>query len=274
MMNWDAWKRPFCGLLAAVLLLAVPLDGALAARDALVKTDSATARTSSDGGGKAAFTVKKGARVTVSAVRGNVARVTYKGKTGYLLTSCLSLSAAEAQKKLLREAIIYKKASKSAQKLGKLKTGDKVTVLDTKGSWAKIQKDGQTGFIPKSAFDAPVPTLESDGKVTNKSPENEKTLTTEVDAKFFAKASQSAAYKKVPAGTKVTMLSEKGSWYKVSKSGTVGFMLKKAFVKPSPTQTQAPSFKTLKQGSTGSAVLKLQKRLEALGYLDIVPSGK
>ena len=124
MMNWDAWKRPFCGLLAAVLLLAVPLDGALAARDALVKTDSATARTSSDGGGKAAFTVKKGARVTVSAVRGNVARVTYKGKTGYLLTSCLSLSAAEAQKKLLREAIIYKKASKSAKKLGKLKTGD------------------------------------------------------------------------------------------------------------------------------------------------------
>ncbi len=98
MRNWGAWKRLLCGLLAAGLLLAAPLDGALAARQALVRVSSATARTNASGRGKAAFTLKKGAKVTVTAVRGSVARVTYKGKTGYLLTSCLSLSAAEPRK--------------------------------------------------------------------------------------------------------------------------------------------------------------------------------
>ena len=124
MKNWGAWIRPFCVLLAAMMLLAAPLDGALAAREALVKTNGVTARASADGNGKAVFTLKKGARVTVTAVKGGVARITYKGKTGYLLTSCLSLSAAEDEKKLLRDAVVYKSASTSSKQLGKLQSGD------------------------------------------------------------------------------------------------------------------------------------------------------
>ncbi len=115
-----------------------------------------------------------------------------------------------------------------------------MTLLDTKGSWAKVQRGGQTGFILKSAFEAPEKATPKPDKPADKSTETGKAMTTAVDAKFFAKASQSAAYKKLPAGTKVTVLSEKGSWYKVSKSGVTGFMLKKAFVKPPPPRPPAP----------------------------------
>lgn len=287
MKNWGAWIRPFCALLAAMMLLAAPLDGALAAREALVKTGSATARASADGSGKAVFTLKKGARVTVTAVRGSVARITYNGKSGYLLTSCLSLSAAKAkeeEKKLLRDAVVYKTASTSSKQLGKLQSGESVQLIDTKGNWAKVQKDGQTGFILKNSFDAPADKQaekisgKQAEKVTAKPSASRKTMTTTVDAKLFAKASQSAAYKKVEAGSKVAVIDEKGSWYKVEKSGTTGFMLKKAFAEVKPTEkpndNSASAFKTLKTGSGGASVLKLQKRLEALGYLDIVPNGK
>jgi uncharacterized protein YgiM (DUF1202 family) len=95
-----------------------------------------------------------------------------------------------------------------------------------------------------------------------------------VDAKLFEKASQSASYKRISAGSKVTVVSEKGSWYKVTKSGTTGFMLKKAFEKVTAKATASPAYKTLKNGSSGASVLKMQSRLEELGYLDIVPNGR
>jgi cell wall-associated NlpC family hydrolase/SH3-like domain-containing protein len=275
MKHWDVWKRPLTALLAVILLLAGPMDGALAARDAVVKTSSATMSSSADGSGRAVFKLGKGDRVTVTAVKGNVAKVTYKGKTGYLLTSTLTLDVQDSEKKLLQDATIYQEASTSSKKLGSLDAGDTVKLLATKGSWAKVQQGSQVGFISKSAFDAP-----SQAAVVSKSAESGKAMITTVDAKVYASASTSSASKKVEAGTQVTVLSQKGGWYKVTKSGTTGFMQQKAFEKQvvkaastaQPAQTSA--YKTLKTGSSGASVLKLQKRLEALGYLDIVPSGK
>lgn len=306
MKKWGVRLKPICALLAALLLLAAPLHGALAAREALVKAASATMRQSANGSGKALFVLKKGARVTVTAVKGNVARVTYKGKTGYLLTSYLTL-AAQAQPKaaakaepktqaVLRETIVYKAASASSQKLTRLRAGEKVQVLAAKGNWVKVARDGQTGFVPKTAFTAPAAKAPATLKPTaapkptpkptatpapkpaaTPADEGGTAMTTTRNARVYVRASQSAASKKVPAGTQVTMLSEKGGWYKVRRGGITGFMLRKAFAEVAPSPTEAPSqsaFKPLKTGSSGAAVLKLQKRLEVLGYLDIVPSGK
>ena len=44
MKNRDAWIKPFCACLAAFMLLMAPLNGALAARYALVNKADATAR--------------------------------------------------------------------------------------------------------------------------------------------------------------------------------------------------------------------------------------
>ena len=272
MKNRDAWIKPFCACLAALMLLMTPLDGALAARYALVKKADTTARASADCSGKAVFTLSKGTRVTVKAVKGSVAKVVYKGKTAFILTSYLSLAAAKAEEtKVLRDVSMYKEAKTSSKKLAALSAGDVVALVATKGDWAKIRQGDGYAFIPKAAFDAPVAktlSAKSAAKAT------EKTMTTKVNAKFFARASQSAAYKKVKAGTSVTILDEKSGWYKVKKSGVTGYMLKKVFVDAKPKATSAPAYKTLKKNATGSSVLKMQKQLEALGYLDIVPNGK
>ena len=275
MKNRDAWIKPFCACLAAFMLLMAPLDGALAARYALVNKADATARASADGSGKAVFTLSKGTRVTVKAVKGSVAKVVYKGKTAYILTNYLSLAAAKAEEtKVLRDATAYKEAKTSSKKLSTLSVGDKVALVAVKGDWAKIRQGDGYAFIPKSAFDAPI-TKTLSAKAAAKSGSG-KTMTTKVNAKFFVRANQSSAYKKVKAGTSVTILDEKSGWYKVKKSGVTGFMLKKAFADPTPKATAmpAPAYRTLKKNSSGSSVLKLQKQLEALGYLDIVPNGK
>ncbi len=181
------------------------------------------------------FTLKKGARVSVTAVRGSVAKVRYNGKTGYLLTSSLSLSAAKAQKKVYATTAVYRVADAGSKQIGKLSAGDYVDVIAVKGDWAKVRREGSEGFIPKRALE------KTEAKTVEAA--REKAMTTTVAAKLFAKASQGSAYKKVSAGTKVTVLDEKGSWYKVSKSGTTGFMLKKAFaaVAAKPARPQKPT---------------------------------
>ena len=269
MTNKGAWIRPFCALLAALMLLMTPSGGALAAKDALVKVKSATARSAPSGGGKALFVLKKGDRVTATAVKGNVVRIEYGGKSGYVLKSCLSLSAAKAQKKLLRDTTVYRKASTKATKIGEVRAGQYIDIVAIKNGWAKIKRGSMTGFILTGTF-----TAQKTAQVTSKAADDEKTMTTTASAKLFAESSQSSAYKRLSVGTKVTVIDEKGGWYKVRWDDVTGFMLKKAFQVVDTKPTAAPEYKTLKNGASGSLVTKLQKRLEALGYLDIVPNGR
>ncbi len=193
MRNWGAWKRLLCGLLAAGLLLAAPLDGALAARQALVRVSSATARTNASGRGKAAFTLKKGAKVTVTAVRGSVARVTYKGKTGYLLTSCLSLSAAKRGKAAPRRGRLQQQHIRP--KTGKLEAGDFGTLLDT-GQLGQGSKGRPDRLITKAPSKPPRRRPRSRTKSPRTNPRKREGDDHGGRREFFAKSSQAAAYKK------------------------------------------------------------------------------
>jgi cell wall-associated NlpC family hydrolase len=290
MIKLGAWIKRMGALFAAlVVLAAVPLD-VLAAREALVKRSSITVRASASAKAKVLFRLKKGETVTVTRVRGNVAQISYKGKTGYLPKAALSLIAqaqtiekkdatSEKTQKLMQNAIVYASASKSAAKKGRLSAGSQVTVIETRGSWTKIRRGSDTGFVLKSAFTAPAqsPTPAPTPAPTPQPAKSTQTLSTTAASRLYAKASQSAPSKKVAAGAKVEIYDEKGNWYKVRLSGVNGFMLKKAFAKPEATAQptkQASPFKALKTGASGADVLKLQKRLEGLGYLDVAPTGK
>jgi hypothetical protein len=99
-----------------------------------------------------------------------------------------------------------------------------VQLLGSKGDWAKVQKGDKTGFILKSCFVAPEAVVAEGVSAAAK-----KTLTTTANGKIYASASTSAASKKVKSGTKLTVVGEKGGWYKVVKSGNTGYMQKKAF---------------------------------------------
>ena len=108
MKEKSAQLRLLCALVAAIFILSAPFQGALAARDALVKASSATIRSKADGTGKALYVLKKGTCVSVSAVKGDVARVTYKGKTGYILKSYLTLDTGD-------EAVVASKSASASE---------------------------------------------------------------------------------------------------------------------------------------------------------------
>ena len=70
-----------------------------------------------------------------------------------LLVTLLASSSAPAMAKSVTAKVssssakVYKKASKSSKKL-KLKKGTKVSVTAVSGNWAKVKKNGKTGYIP------------------------------------------------------------------------------------------------------------------------------
>jgi len=88
--------------------------------------------------------------------------------------------------------------------------GAKVTVTSTSNGWAKVTYDGTSGYMSTDYLAAPPTT---------------KTMTT-TDA-LNLRSGAGTAYsilKVVPAGTKVTVLSEADGWAKVTASGTDGYM--------------------------------------------------
>jgi cell wall-associated NlpC family hydrolase len=68
-------------------------------------------------------------------------------------------------------------------------------------------------------------------------------------------------------GTQVTVLSASGEWYQVNVGGKTGWIRQDLMEKQSDTQTTGDDSGSLKAGSEGDAVKKLQSRLIYLGYL-------
>lgn len=63
----------------------------------------------------------------------------------------------------------------------------------------------------------------------------------------------------------MNVLATNGSWARLERNGEIGYCKKSSL--------EAADYTTLKSGSSGSAVTKLQSRLEELGYFDGVPTG-
>lgn len=116
-------------------------------------------------------TVSQDKIVICGATKGNWAYVRYDGKTGYMLKSTLSTTLytetatsdaandnTDASKDsdsvicYAKEATaLYNEASTAGARVGYLKKGEKVLVLQVKNSWAKIRTaNGALGLLPSS----------------------------------------------------------------------------------------------------------------------------
>ncbi len=86
--------------------------------------------------------------------------------------------------------------------------------------------------------------------------------------KLYSKLSKKAKTLKVSKGRSVVVYAAKGKWCKVAVNGVKGYMLKsslsKGGIKP---KSSSSSLRTLKGGSSGAAVKKLQKQLAKRGLL-------
>ncbi len=245
----------------------------LAMRDAKLYKKAKTSSKSSS--------VEEGTAVSVLSQKGGWYRVKVSGKSGYMRQSAFEEEVAKKSK-------LYQKRSTKAKNTS-LKAGAKLLVMEQQGDWLKVKSGARTGFVKLSALETPAPSL-TPSLTPTPAPTSAPTLSPEkaaqamktiVSANMYQKPSTSAKRVKVKKGTKVTVVSKgDNGWYKVRLHGKNGYMKESAFVapaKPTPSPTPKPTasgYRTLRSGSKGEAVKQLQQRLEALGYLDIVPSAK
>ena len=131
-----------------------------------------------------------------------------------------------------------------------------VTVQAESQNWAKIEReDGAIGYARKSGL-AKVEYDTSDAQ----------TAVANDDVTIYASASTSSTVLgTLKEGNTVNVLATNGSWARVEKNGEIGYCKKSALT--------VAEYVTLKSGSSGSQVTKLQSRLEGLGYFDGVPTG-
>ena len=146
-------------LIAALVLAMVPAMAESV--KAKVSSSSAkiyrTASSSSDH-----VKMKKGTEVTVTAVKGDWAKVKVSGKTGYMPTKYLSKSSSSSGKKksasrtaayVNKATYVYKKASSSSGKKA-LSVNTKVYVVGTSGSYSKVENSSgsASGYIKSSCL--------------------------------------------------------------------------------------------------------------------------
>ena len=107
---------------------------------------------------KKLMTIAKGKEVTVIATSkdGKWRRVTFEGKTGYILSGKLSQTMPEMPEvSYIAEntVFVYKNASASSKKLMVMSYGESLVKRKTSGNWAKVKTDGGVvGWVKKDAI--------------------------------------------------------------------------------------------------------------------------
>lgn len=85
--------------------------------------------------------------------------------------------------------------------------------------------------------------------------------------KLYSKISKNAKTRKVSKGHAVTVYAVKGKWCKVSVNGVKGYMLKSSLTKGAQIKSKAKGYSTLRPGSSGTAVKRVQAQLAKRGFL-------
>ena len=111
-------------------------------------------------------------------------------------------------------AKVYRKASKSSASV-KLKKGTTVKVTAVSGSWAKVKKNGHTGYMPKKYL-----SLGSSASGGGSKPSSGKKVAGYVSKNTYVyrSASSSASRRSISRNTRVYVVGKSGSYYKVQNS--------------------------------------------------------
>lgn len=212
-------------------------------------------------------TFKAGTSLEVSAVSGQWAKITYKGKTGYVLRAGLRpATAADGASsenvtsvtgythQTVTTTNLYQKPSTSSTVMKTVSTGTKLTVKATSGGWAKVSYSGVNCYALESSLVEIANTTSA--------------LVVVAQAKMYASASLSATVSgTVSEGTTINVYGVSNGWAKVVYNNT------RAYMQSADLYIGTASYSTIKSGDSGTNVQALQTRLETLGYFDGVPAG-
>lgn len=154
--------------------------------------------------------LKTGKRVKVVGSSGNWYRISYNGNTRYMKAGYFTVDTRTSYvtETIARSINLRKKASTSSTALKVLSPGTVVKVYaETSKNWYKIKSGGKTGYVIGGYF--------SSDRTQSNPTEDEIRITT-ADLRMHTGAGVDYPIVTViPNGSVVTLLSQKGNWYRV-----------------------------------------------------------
>ena len=92
-------------------------------------------------------TLKKGTVVLVTDYSGKVAKIKYNGKTGYAAVSAMDAVEDVAEKAIVNTKSRVYQYAKTSSKNTVIKKGTELYILATSGKWARVERDGNVGYM-------------------------------------------------------------------------------------------------------------------------------
>lgn len=158
----DKCKRILRNIMICILLLVMTGGSALAASIS-VTINKANTKVYQKASTSSKYTkVKKGLKVTLKKTYSNGwAKVTYKGKTGYVLLKYLN--RVKPVKAYIKSATTLYKYASTSQKVMNLKKGETIYIVGADGSFARVQnKSGSIkGYVKTSYVTSKMPSSTS-----------------------------------------------------------------------------------------------------------------
>ena len=184
----------------------------------------------------------RGTEVTVKAVAGGAALISYSGRTGIAQVSDLGKAADAAEEEEMnlslvatRETRFYKKPSASSS-YATVAAGTGVTVLAVNGQCAKVRMNGKVGYMLYSHLGEAADVVDD-----NQADEGVRTgnlaVVTNQAARVYADASLSGDSISVDKGARMTLLAVKGDCGMVERNGAIGYIAVSCLEKASGGET-------------------------------------
>lgn len=149
-------------LILMLILCSLSLGSLAESFSATVKVSKMTVRSGPSSGDTVLGYLNKGTTVTVHSYSNGVAYIEYKGKYGYAKVS--DMSRVDEPKTTAAPSLsglgtvtssslkVYADKHTSSKLLGTLKKGATVTVLETDGTWAKLQNGSSVGYAKQNGL--------------------------------------------------------------------------------------------------------------------------
>ena len=150
----------------------------------------------------------------------------YKRIFAFVIACLMLCSAAAAYAEtalVMQDAVVYAAAKTSSKKLGKLEAGTKLDLIAEKGGWAKVELNGNVGY------------MDADAVAEYKSYDGKTAYTAKSTAMYKSFSTSSKKLGTIPKGEKVSVSATAGSWARATYNGYTGF------VKLSNLTTTAPA---------------------------------
>ena len=251
---------------------ATPSVSPAASERAVVSAGTLAVYQSADKDSKKLGTLKQGQQVNVVGWSGDWAHIELDGNYGYCALSGLtregaapsatySPNLANAKKgTVTAESLpVYQTAGTSGKKLGTLKKGQTVNVIESKNGWAYIELNGHTGFCASKGLRI---ASADDGVPAGFRKADFTATVVAQDARVYASTSTNSENAAAKLGAELRVCAYNDTWACVVSGGSYGFIPVKQLSKAE----YAPI------SGDGEALRTLLKALLCGGYYDADPS--